>query len=158
MRRTILDAQSAVGTKCSVYVSDEILDGDRSGRTVLLALHAAYASYLADLAGNGALVLVGAHDHSGRLAVGDLDQLLGADLGALAAADAEIAVHNCQFVAKLDRVIFAFPRAVAEADAAEAAGIHSAVKLDGSGAGVNAYVIHLDGGVVAGNFPEATWY
>ena len=141
VRRTILDAQSAVGAERAIHVRHEILDGNCAGRTVLLALHAADTAHLADLAGDGALVLIGAHDHSRRLAVGDLDQMLGADLGALAAADAEIPVNNGKLVTKLDGVVFAFLRAVAETYAAEAAGIHSAVKLHSGGAGVHAYVL-----------------
>lgn len=149
MRRAILDAQSAVGTEIAVYMSHEVFNGDRTCRTVLLALHAAYAAHLADLAGDGAFVLVGAHDLRRLLAVGYLDELLGTYLGALAAADAEIAVYNGNLIAKLDGVIIAFPCAVAETDAAVLTGIHSAVEQSRSSTGIHTCVIHLDRGVVA---------
>ena len=113
MSRTIFNAQSAARAKIAVDMSYEILNRDGPGRTVLLALHTAYAAYLADLAGDSALILIGTHHLSRLLAVGDLDDLLWTDLCALSAAHTEIAVDNSYLIAQLNGMIITFPGTVA---------------------------------------------
>ena len=90
--RADLDAVAALDALAVVDHGEEVLDLDRFRRALLLALHAADAAGVADLARDGALVRVAAALQDG-LPVGDLlDELLRADVAAGEAADALVAV------------------------------------------------------------------
>ena len=104
-----------------VDLGHEVLDLDGVRRALTLALHAADAADVADLARDGALVLIAAANEHGLLVRHTLDDLLRAGIGAGHAADALVAVDLGDAVDDVHRAELTGSGAVAEADAGEAA-------------------------------------
>ena len=98
-----------------------VLDLDGFCRALALALHAADAADVADLARDGALVLIAAADEHSLLIRHLLDDFLRAGISAGHAADALVAVDLGNAVDDVHRAELAGSGAVAEADAGEAA-------------------------------------
>ena len=96
--RAGLGAGAAVGALFRIDVGQAVGDGDGAVLAGFLALHAADAADGADLPDSAALV-VGSAAHPDDAAVGDhLKEVVGADLGAGAAAGAEVPVYHGQTV------------------------------------------------------------
>ena len=90
--RADIGAVAAADALVIVDRGHEVLDLDGFRRALALALHAADAADVADLARDGALVLIAAADEHSLLIRHLLNDLLRAGLGAGAAADALVVV------------------------------------------------------------------
>ena len=110
--------------------------------TGALAHTAGDAAGGAELVGDSALILIGAHDDRlARAACVDHDDLLGADVGAGTAAGALVLVHLGHAVHDVDGVELTDLGAVAQTDAGEGAGLGAAVQGSRSGTGLDALVV-----------------
>ena len=115
---------------------------DRVELTGALTHTAGDAAGGAELVGDSALILVGAHNDGLAGAAGvDHDDLLGADVGAGTTAGALVLVHLGNTVHDVDGVELTDLGAVAQTDAGEGAGLGAAVQGSSSGAGLDALVV-----------------
>lgn len=122
-------AVATLDTLGNIDLCEVILNNDCVSRAFLLALHAADAACVADLHDNCALVAAGACGHNVLVVRNELDDLLGAGIGACAAAYALLAVNLCNAVDNFHCAELAGIDTVAETDAGEAA-IHVALAAE----------------------------
>ena len=98
-----------------------VLHGDGTGGAILLALHTADASALADLAHVGTLVFIGAFNDDARRVLHKADDAVGAGLNAEAATNALGVRDLCNAALDGDGVVLADLHTVAVTKAGEAA-------------------------------------
>ena len=116
MARADVGAMSALNALGNIDASQTVLNNDRVGRTLALALHAAYAALVTDFHDGSALIAAGASDENVLIIRNELDYLLRACVNARAAADALF--------------VFDHGHAVFDAHCAELAGICTVAKAD----------------------------
>ena len=116
-----LTASAAIRTFFVVDRCEVIYECDRAVGTSLCALAATDATVGAELANHRALIVAGAENESSVDVGHKLDDVMGASLRADAAADAELAVYECNTVFDADGILGASPCAVTETDTTEGA-------------------------------------
>lgn len=127
--RADVGAMSALYALGDIDACEIILDDYRVGRTLALALHAAYAALVTDFHDGSALIAAGASDENVLIIRNELDYLLRACVNARAAADALFAVDLRNAVNDAHCAELAGICTVAKADAGETA-IHVALAAE----------------------------
>ena len=129
MARADIGAMSALNAFGNIDASQAVLNDDRVGRALALALHAADAALVADLHNGSALIAAGACDENVLIVRNELDDLLRAGVNTRAAADTLFAIDLCNAVNDAHCAELAGICTVAEADAGKAA-VHVALAAE----------------------------
>lgn len=129
MARADIGAMSALNAFGNIDASQAVLNDDRVGRALALALHAADAALVADLHNGSALIAAGACDENVLIVRNELDDLLRAGVNTRTAADTLFAIDLCNSVNDAHCAELAGICTVAEADAGKAA-VHVALAAE----------------------------
>ena len=141
-RGTLFGAFAAIGTQVHINGGQIVDNLSRAIGTGALALFAADTAGLADLTGVCTLVTAGAAYISSRRGRNDIDQMIGALLGAQATADAKSTVNHRDAFYDRDRAIGADRNTIAIAQTAVAAASAALVKGVAGNTGFRALIIH----------------
>ena len=129
MARADVGAMSALNALGNIDASQTVLNNDRVGRALALALHAADAALVADLHDGSALIAAGACDENVLIIRNELDDLLRAGVNTRAAADTLFAIDLCNSVNDAHCAELAGICTVAEANAGKTA-VHVALAAE----------------------------
>ena len=124
-----IGAVAALYALGNIYHGEIILDNDRVGGTLALALHAADAAGFTYLIYRSSLVVAGAGNFNMLIVRNELDDLLGAGVDTRTAANALFTIDLGNAVNDIHRAKLAGIGTVAEANAGEAA-IHVALAAE----------------------------